>query len=205
MTDNLKKSLLILADISGYTNFMLANSRSLSRSNKIISELLLTVIRHIGLNLTISKIEGDAVFLYAMRGSEEEWKELHERLGEKLVSFFNIFRQKIDELKNSVLCEGDACEIIDSLAVKFIIHSGLSEEVEIEGFRELAGIDVIILHRLLKNSINEKEYILLTETACAEMSFPQIICLDRSSETVAGLGKINYFVYHPSHQKQPPC
>jgi len=201
MHENFKQSLLLLADISGYTNFMLANKSTLSKSSRVITELLHTVISQFDLHLSIAKIEGDAVFLYAVNNEETQWEELHMKLGEKLISFFNTFRDKITDLKNSVICEGDVCNTIEALAVKFIVHSGLTEEVEIGGFRELVGIDVIILHRLLKNSLKEKEYILLTESACTEMRFPGIICLDRSTDFYDGIGEVPYFVYHPSRQK----
>lgn len=195
-------TLLIIADISGYTNFMLSNKNSLAKSSRVISELLLSVIEHLELHLSIAKIEGDAIFLYAKKENDKDWEKLHESLGEKLVGFFTAFRKKVNDLKHSVLCEGGVCNAIDSLAVKIIVHIGTAEEVEIGEFKELAGIDVIIVHRLLKNSIPADEYILLTESACKEMKFPEIICLEVGRDYYDKIGDIDYYVYFPTKQKR---
>ncbi|NJO56609.1 MAG: DUF2652 domain-containing protein [Rhodospirillales bacterium] len=41
------------------------------------------------------------------------------------------------------------------------------------GFQELAGPDVILAHRLLKNSVSIKQYILLTDAALADVEMPR--------------------------------
>ena len=54
---------LLLADISGYTSYVA--STELSHSQEILTELLELIIEHFKPLLTISKIEGDAIFAYA--------------------------------------------------------------------------------------------------------------------------------------------
>jgi len=158
MYTNQSKVILLIADISGYTNFMLANRKTISKSHKIIIELIKAIIEHIELPLEVAKIEGDAVFLFALKGeSEEEWKMLCRKIGEKLVTFFDIFTQKVNELRSSVLCDGNVCIAIETLKLKVIVHTGYAELVCIGTFKELSGIDVILVHRLLKNSVKEKE------------------------------------------------
>lgn len=59
--------LLIIADISGYTRFMVANQTEIEHSHEIISALLEAIIGEVEIPLTVSKLEGDAVFLYAIK------------------------------------------------------------------------------------------------------------------------------------------
>ncbi|NCQ19087.1 MAG: hypothetical protein COW85_09810 [Ignavibacteria bacterium CG22_combo_CG10-13_8_21_14_all_37_15] len=200
MYTNQSKVILLIADISGYTNFMLANRKTISKSHKIIIELIKAIIEHIELPLEVAKIEGDAVFLFALKGeSEEEWKMLCRKIGEKLVTFFDIFTQKVNELRSSVLCDGNVCIAIETLKLKVIVHTGYAELVCIGTFKELSGIDVILVHRLLKNSVKEKEYILMTESAATEIMFPKIICIETGLEKYDDIGEVKTFIYY--HKK----
>src|SRR5258708_25840462 len=61
-----KRVALVLADISGYTAFMRHHDTSILHAEQIITELLETVIDSSDHPLQVSKIEGDAVFFYAV-------------------------------------------------------------------------------------------------------------------------------------------
>ena len=54
--------LLLIADISGYTDFMLSNKVSLAHSQDIITKLMKVIIKEVKIPLKISKFEGDAIF-----------------------------------------------------------------------------------------------------------------------------------------------
>ncbi|MEK7786470.1 MAG: DUF2652 domain-containing protein, partial [Chloroflexota bacterium] len=54
---------LLLADISGYTSFVARTE--LEHSQEILTELLELIVAKFKSLLTISKLEGDAVFAYA--------------------------------------------------------------------------------------------------------------------------------------------
>ena len=58
------KGHLIVADISGYTRFL--TESELEHANGIIGELLTAILETIHAPLTVSRIEGDAVFLYGV-------------------------------------------------------------------------------------------------------------------------------------------
>ena len=90
MTDIEQKSvLMVLADISGYTRFMLANEKSLAHSQLIIGELINTLLAQVELPLTLAKLEGDALFLYAVKGAD--WERVRGRISERLIAFFHAF------------------------------------------------------------------------------------------------------------------
>jgi hypothetical protein len=62
--------LLIIADISGYTRLMVSSDIEIEHSQHIISELIQTIIKEVEVPLEVSKLEGDAIFLYAKKDSE---------------------------------------------------------------------------------------------------------------------------------------
>ena len=68
-----KKVVLIIADISGYTRFMVTNKTSLIHSQVIITELIKTIIKQVEIPLKVSKLEGDAVFTYAVKEDESSF------------------------------------------------------------------------------------------------------------------------------------
>ena len=57
-------------------------------------------------------------------------------------------------------------------------------------------MDVIILHRLLKNSIPFDEYILLTETAARDLEL-DLPVLATATEDYEALGKVGVAAYRP--------
>jgi hypothetical protein len=61
------------------------------------------------------------------------------------------------------LCPCDGCEQTDKLKLKFVAHVGEVATQTIRNRRKLVGIDVILVHRLLKNSVEAPEYVLLSE------------------------------------------
>ena len=63
----------------------------------------------------------------------------------------------------SNLCPCDACEQANNLKLKFVAHVGEVATQTIRDRRKLVGIDVILVHRLLKNSVQTPEYLLFSE------------------------------------------
>ncbi len=165
--------LLILADISGYTRFMTSNAKSLAHSQVIINELVQTIIQVVELPLKVAKLEGDAVFLYGRKSDPAiPWSEARRKISERLPVFFELFLRRVQELRSSTTCTCGACANLEQLRLKFVVHSGEALFYEVAGFQELAGPDVILAHRLLKNSVPIRQYILLTDAALADVEMP---------------------------------
>ena len=83
---------IILADISGYTRFMLENRTSAVHGQLCINSLIEAILEQVDIPLTLQEIEGDAVFLYARDpGSEAAWQVMLEEVSQKLVNFFDTF------------------------------------------------------------------------------------------------------------------
>ncbi|MCI0602795.1 DUF2652 domain-containing protein [bacterium] len=196
MNSGLKKVVLIIADISGYTRYMLANRRDLEHGQSVITELIKTIIKEVEIPLEVSKLEGDAVFMYAIEG--EAWNREKKLIGDRLPRFFHAFRARLDELKGSTDCICGACANIDKLRLKLIVHAGEAIFYEIAGFTELSGVDVIIVHRLLKNSVSSNQYILITEQALDELEVPSELVVYPNYEEYPEIGRIKTYVHFPS-------
>ena len=190
--------LLIIADISGYTRYMTANAKTLGHSQTIITELVKAIIRQVELPLEVAKLEGDAVFLFCRKqDGAKSWAETKKIIGEKLIAFFRMFSEKVSELSASTTCTCNACTHIEKLRLKVVVHSGEALFHHVYNFLELAGVDVIIIHRLLKNSVNADQYLLLTAAARHDLEFSQAIKLNNGCETYDDIGKIKTLIFLP--------
>src|SRR5690348_15496701 len=101
----IKRTALVVADISGYTQFVKNHQVSLIHAEQIITDLLETVIDTAEFPLTISKLEGDAVFFYAL-ACEDDRATAKDVLKQVLV-FFEAFNLKAQELDATRDCPCD--------------------------------------------------------------------------------------------------
>ena len=190
--------LLVIADISGYTRYMTANAKTLAHSQTIITELIHALVHEIELPFEIAKLEGDAIFLFCRKNSAGRvWAETRSVVAEKLLAFFQKFSARLNELSGSTTCTCNACAHIEKLQLKVVVHSGEALFHRVLNFTELAGVDVIIVHRLLKNSVNAEQYLLLTEAARQDLELPAAMQLAEGVETYENLGQIKTLVYQP--------
>ena len=158
---------LVLADISGYTSFLAGTE--LEHSQEILTELLELIIHRFKSLLTISKLEGDAVFAYA----PESKVPRGETLLELIESTYVAFRDRREAAHRRTTCECNACRAIPTLDLKFLTHHGDYFIQQVAGIQELVGSDVNLIHRLLKNHVSEatgwRAYALFTEESLAHM------------------------------------
>ena len=187
---------LILADISGYTNFVTMHRISVLHAEQIITELMEAIISQIETPLVLNKLEGDAVFLYARTGDEAG---LAKKVLDKVLAFFSSFKARQQELIKAGEggCSCEACCNISQLRLKIIVHYGQVVIKQVRQLEELAGSDVILAHRLLKNTIPSNEYLLLTEkfyqwSGGLPGSEPQVF-----KDTYQDIGVVQGRVYYP--------
>ena len=193
-----KPVILLIADISGYTQFMLSHQKALVHSQMVVSELINTIVESVGPSLEVAKLEGDAVFMFAVKErTGTSWETTGPRISEWLLRVFEVFNNKVAELRAYSICKCDACANIDHLRIKVIVHSGEALFHKIRTFYELAGVDVITVHRLLKNSIHADQYLLMTERATRDLTLPDDIKRIESEE-VYDVGTFKTHVWFPS-------
>ena len=197
VTADAQPVLLMLVDISGYTKFMVSHDKELRHSQTIIGELLESLMHQVDVPLWISRIEGDALFLYAVRsGDEEVWRRRSGNLVDRLLSLFQVFKERLLEIGAYSVCKCDACAEVGDLQLKIIAHSGEALLTHVGEFPALSGVDVITVHRLAKNSVPEDEYVLLTEAAYRDLGLPADAVVRESSEEY-DTGTFKTYVYLP--------
>jgi hypothetical protein len=158
---------LVIADISGYTSYVAKTE--LEHSQEILAELLEVIVAQLTTLLTLSKLEGDAVFGYV----SELRVPRSETILELVESTYVAFKDKVLNMNRRTTCTCNACLNIPMLDLKFIVHHGDYIRQQIMDMHELVGSAVNLAHRLLKNSVAEATgwhaYALFTEAALAHM------------------------------------
>lgn len=148
-------ALLFMPDISGFTEFV--SSTEITHAQSIIQEVLEIIIESNQIHLEVGEIEGDAIFFYRM-GEPPNMDELLKQVQ----TMFTRFHQHLQMYDKQRICPCDACSSATNLKLKIVAHFGEVAGYSVKTHRKLFGKDVIILHRLLKNNLNKKEYALLT-------------------------------------------
>jgi uncharacterized protein YndB with AHSA1/START domain len=182
----------VIADISGYTSFLARVE--LEHAQDIIADVMATVLKNLRPQFRVAKFEGDAVFLYAV-GDRLDGSPLQDAIE----SAYFAFRRRLRNIKQSTICECSACRQMQSLDLKFVGHHGAFVRQKMGGREELAGSDVILVHRLLKNSVNERlgghAYALYSQACVSALGIdPVAQGLAEHSESVDVIGDIGCWV-----------
>lgn len=187
---------LVIADISGYTQFLRANRTSLLHASEVVSSLLESVIDGASHPLQLNKIEGDAALLYAELGDDAQAGASD--VLRQASSMFAAFHARARLLSGErAACPCDACRHILALRLKIVVHHGRVAFRQIRQFEEMTGEDVIIVHRLLKNTIATGEYLLLTEAFHRLAGPAPGLAMQASAEYYDDLGPIATRVHFP--------
>ena len=189
-----RDTILLLADISGYTRYMVENRTAALHSQGIITELLEAVIHQVELPLEVAKLEGDAVFMFAERREGADWAADCRRIGAGLEAFVAAFDAKLAELLDTLACPCSACRNLDKLRLKVVAHAGQAVRHRLGRFEELTGVDVILVHRLLKNRVEANSYLLLTPTAFATLEPPAAASFEATVLADRDLGELTLHV-----------
>lgn len=157
------EAILVIVDISGYTNFIRNRTISLIHAEGIITQLLESVVTAASHPLQVNKFEGDAALLFAETHAEPERAvgSVLSQVGE----LFDVFAQRQAQIAaDSRSCPCAACGTgVTQLRLKAFVHIGEIAIKRVLRFEELAGEPVIVIHQLLKNSVPSNAYLLLTE------------------------------------------
>lgn len=154
-----RRALLLIADIGGYTEYMKSHRTILAHAEVITTRLLEKVIDAAS-DFDLIEIEGDAAFLsgeeHALGGASVAAVT---RAAVAMHHAFHVERRLI-ELN---MCPCPSCTQASGLKLKFVAHVGEVATQTIKRRRNLVGMDVIFVHRLLKNPVQASEYVLLSE------------------------------------------
>jgi len=183
---------ILIPDISGFTEFM--TTTELEHGSHAINLLLDAIINAVDDEYVVSEIEGDAVLMFK-RGPAPSKKDIQGIC----LRIFNAFHYQRKWMQQHVICPCGACQAIINLTLKFVTHYGPVGEMKVGRFVTLSGTDVIVAHRLMKNSIPSNEYMLLTEKLWQNLPDahePYELEWSSLSDEFASIGKIDYRFAH---------
>lgn len=153
-----QRTLLLIADIGGYTRFMRLHRTSLAHAEVTTSRLLEKIVDAAD-GFELVEIEGDAAFLAREARDADSPVTATTDTAVAMHRAFHAERHRI--ATNMCPCHG--CELAADLTLKFVAHLGEVTTQTIKKRTKLVGIDVIHVHRLLKNSVPVSEYVLMTD------------------------------------------
>lgn len=173
----------ILADIGGYTTFL--TDVGIEHAKEITSHLFNALFKVDPGSWKVGNVEGDCLFLYSdARQSPQNVFAYVRRL-------YETFRESIAEVASGSTCRCGACDRSGDLTLKFVVHGGEFDTHDIVGRQELIGPDVVVAHRLLKNSVPVREYALVT-TSLAEVARASGLKVVPGRDEYGDVGSIDY-------------
>ena len=166
MPDRPETACLVVADISGYTSYLAGVE--LDHAQDILADLIDSVVRALRPPFRLAKLEGDAVFAYVATDTIDG-----SALQDTIEHCHIAFRRRLRDIGQASQCDCNACALMPRLDLKFAVHHGPIARQRMAGREELVGCDVIVVHRLLKNSVQEAlglgAYALYTEACTRAM------------------------------------
>lgn len=188
MSGSSQETVLLLADLSGYTAYLAASEPE--RAPALAADLVETVVRQLRPTFRLEKLEGDAAFMVA---------PLDRLTGPALLDAIDAttaaFRTRLRSLAQSTTCDCEACRRIPELGLKFVVHAGDVVTQRVAGRTELAGVAAIVAHRLLKaaspGALGLDRYALLSDACVRGLEMdPVALGLVAGTETFDYLGEV---------------
>ncbi len=178
-------SLLVIADIAGYTRFLRMHTVSAVHAQHVVGKLLEAVIGAVTPELALAKLEGDAAFFHARAPRDDA------AMSRIAAAIHRAFHRTQSDLARNALCPCDGCQQAGDLKIKVVAHLGEATRQKIARREELAGVDVILVHRLLKNDVPLGEYLLVTPPLLPHLAPPQRVDAQALTLDVEGFGAVS--------------
>src|SRR5437899_4583655 len=188
-TDRPESGFLVLADISGFTAFVTATE--LEHGAQVTGVLLAGVMEALAPPLEIQELEGDAVFALA----PDEAGEADRALMAAFNRAFEAFSERQREIALDMSCLCRACRGVLDLSLKLIVHHGSFMRQVVRGKSRVAGPDIILAHRFLKNDVEPRTYVPSTGAAVERPAIdPAAAGMTRYTGKYAHFDEVDCFV-----------
>jgi class 3 adenylate cyclase len=174
---------LLLADLSGYTRFMAGVEQAhgvdfsggIPAGYSVLGALLDTIIAGVEPDLTVVKLEGDAVFAAAPAARLDGQ-------GDRVLSKLRSMYREFIAARTRAIPSSDhvctACPAVTYLDLKAVLHRGHAVRQTVGADSDLLGPAVTLAHRLLKNTIRERigfrPYLFLTDPAATALGLTRV-------------------------------
>lgn len=193
MLSRAERGCLVLADITGYTGYLAGSE--LEHAQDVLADLMEAVLKGLKPTLCLAKLEGDAAFVFAPTEKIDA-----SMLLDTIEGCYFAFRRRLQNIRQATTCMCNACVLIPNLNLKFFAHHGEFVRQRIAGREELAGTDVILVHRLMKNSVAEavrlQGYALFTVSCAAAMAIdPEALGMREHRETYEHIGEVAMWIH----------
>jgi uncharacterized protein YndB with AHSA1/START domain len=183
-----EQTCLVIADITGFTDYLAGVE--LDHAQDIVADLINTVVKALRPPFKLAKLEGDAAFVHVPAGAIDG-----SILLDTAENCYFSFRKRLLSIRQASTCRCNACLLIPQLNLKLVAHQGMVGTQKMAGRSELVGADVIVAHRMLKNSIGEAAYLFMSDAVTAAMNLdPSQLGLRRHVENYDHLGEIGGWV-----------
>jgi hypothetical protein len=174
---------------------------SISHSKQIVVKLLKAIMQASKPPLKIAELEGDAVFFYA-RANGKDLSTVATQVKAQIAGLFEAFTRELGSINALRTCTCNACHQATNLQLKQVMHAGKCELEKIERFEKLFGLDVILVHRMLKNSLPANEYLMMTRIVYDYIGDFFGILPERHKESFEGVGEVETLVFYPKQFPQ---
>lgn len=187
-----QRGCLAVVDISGYTSYLAGSE--LTHAQDTLADLIETVVGVLVGPFRLAKLEGDAAFV-TFEGEHPDASTVFDTIA----ATYRTFRNRVTSIARATSCQCNACTLIPSLDLKCVLHHGNYVRRVVAGSEELTGVDVIVVHRALKNGIGDalgvKAYSFLTDACIAAMGVDaEVLGLRRYQEAFDGVGEVSGWV-----------
>jgi uncharacterized protein YndB with AHSA1/START domain len=180
---------LVIADLSGYTRYLA--DVEIDHAQDILADLIGTVANVMRPAFIVSKLEGDAIFFYAMADQIDG-----SILMDVIEGSYFAFQNRLLSIRRASTCQCQACRHIGDLDLKVVAHHGEVVIQEMLGQLELVGSDVILVHRMLKNTVPEHAYAFLTDECVSAVGLsPENMSWRRHQEPYDDVGPVTGWVH----------
>jgi len=197
-----RRALLLIADIGGYTEYMQFHRSMLGHAEAATKRLLDKVI-DAAPDFDLIEIEGDATFL-SLDADGLDGPATMSAVTRAAVAMHRAFHaeRRLVELN---MCPCKSCTQTSALKLKFVAHIGDVATQTIRRRKKLVGMDVIFVHRLLKNPVTVPEYLLVSDDLFRNGGSPSSeLAMQEIAQDLEGIGQVQTFFVDVEDIAAPP-
>ena len=180
--------LFFIPDLGGFTKFV--TETEIRHSQHIIKELLELLVDANAIGLKVAEFEGDAVLFYRP-GTPPTLRELVQQAKAMYLALHAYLRK----FAFTNVCPCGACSAVPCITLKMVAHFGAARVMQVKDHSKFIGRDIIVAHRLLKNSVAVVEYLLVTHATLAGVADGdrEIASFVTGADTYDALGTVEYY------------
>lgn len=179
--------LFFIPDLGGFTRFIAETE--IQHSQHIVRELLETLVDANTLGMKVSEFEGDAVLFYRTGAPPPL-----EKIVQQARKMYLDFHTRLQQFEYARICQCGACASASGITLKMVAHAGSAGTMQVKDHVKFIGKDIIIAHRLLKNSVPSPEYLLVTGTTLSKLrdADGELAAFSAGADAYDNLGTIDY-------------